>query len=138
MNLVELFIQRTAFNGIKTVDPDEIKEKLANIDFSNENYYIKNNTSIVKALSASAQTGSALIDVSYKKKLSSVIDAKELIILINRSDICQDMYSAYKKAKDSGSFKYLLFVSQESKTADVEKALISGVQAFEKLTFVLT
>lgn len=138
MNLAELFMQRTAFNGIKTVNFDEIKEKLTNLGFSNENYYIKNNTSIVKALSASAQTGSAVIDVSDKKKLSCIIDTKELIILIDRSNICRNMYSAYKKAKNLSSSEYLLFVSQESKTADVEKALISGVQASEKLTFVLT
>ena len=137
MNLEKLFIQRAAFNGIKTLGFDEIKEKLSNIGYSKESYYKNGNISVVKATAASAQTGSAIIDVSDKKKLSCVIDSKELIILINVNNICQDMYSAYKKADAAGSSEYMLFVSQESKTADIEKALISGVQASEKLTFVI-
>ncbi len=137
-NVVKEFINVANINGIEVQELQDVKAELDNIGYSGEDYFKKNNVSVVKALAANASEANAIIDVSDEEKLSCIIDTEELIILIEKDKIFNNMYKAYQEAYKTNASNYMIFVSQESKTADIEKQLISGVQGAKKLKFVVT
>ncbi len=134
---VEQFINTAKLNNIKTKDMNSIIDELNSIGYNDEEYFTKDNISIVKALAANAKEANAIIDVSEPEKLSAIIDYERLIILIDKNKIFDDMHKAYREAYKSKSSNYMIFVSQESKTADIEKQLVSGVQGSKSVEFVL-
>ncbi len=136
-NNSEKFKKTAAANGITVKELKEVKGTLEDMGYNFEDYFTKSDVSVVKALSANASEASALIDISDQEKLSCIMDAEKLTILIDEKKIFDDMHSAYKEAYKSKSTGYMIFVSQESKTADIEKQLISGVQGAKKIEFVI-
>ncbi len=134
---VDEFKKIASLNNIKTKELKEVEHELKEIGYNFENYFSNKGISIVKALSANKKEANAIIDVSDNKKLSSVLDTEKLIILIDKKRIFDDMYTAYSQAKKESNSEYMIFISQESKTADIEKQLISGVQGAKQVEFVL-
>jgi L-lactate dehydrogenase complex protein LldG len=136
-SLIEQFIEIANQNGISTQTLKEKEEELKSLGYNFEEYFKSGETSIVRALSANAKEANAILDVSDEEKLSYVIDAENLIIVIDKSKIFDSMHKAYKEAYASKSSNYMIFVSQESKTADIEKQLVSGVQGAKHVEFVI-
>ncbi len=56
--------------------------------------------------------------------------------LLAKENMKRDAYIDALKKANGGD--YLLFVGAESKTADIEKQLISGVQGAKRVVFILT
>lgn len=134
---VEEFKKIAKLNNIETKELNDIKEELKEIGYGFEDHFSNGSISVVKALCANKKEANAIIDVSDNEKLSSVLDTERLIIMIDRNKIFEDMYKAYTEAKKQCDSNYMIFVSQESKTADIEKQLISGVQGAKRLEFVI-
>jgi L-lactate dehydrogenase complex protein LldG len=85
----------------------------------------------------------ACIWVPQAMKERAICFASEnLVILLQRQDIVNNMHEAY--ARISGSeeyfrnYKFGTFISGPSKTADIESALVYGAQAARSLTIILT
>ena len=85
----------------------------------------------------------ACIWVPQAMKEKAICFASEnLVILLQRQDIVNNMHEAY--ARISGSeeyfrnYKFGTFISGPSKTADIESALVYGAQAARSLTIILT
>lgn len=121
-------------NGVKVVDFSAIKSMLDKVSYKGESHFKNGDLGIVKAIAANSNDGNALIDVSNDFKLSCVIDVSVLYVLIECDKIYKSSYEAFKQSNDED---YLLFVGAESKTADIEKQLISGVQGAREVVFVL-
>ncbi len=124
-------------NGIEVRELKDIEEELAGLGYKNEEYFKKDGVGIVKALSANANEANAIVDVDSQEKISCIVDVERLIILIEENKIFENMHKAYQEAYKTKASGYMIFVSQESKTADIEKQLISGVQGAKKLEFVV-
>jgi len=136
-NLLNEFKRIAKANNVEVKEFSEIKGELENLGYNGEEYFKKGACGIVKAVCANAEEANAIVDVSSQEKLSCIIDVEKLIILIDKDKIFENMHKAYQEAYKSKSSDYMIFVSQESKTADIEKQLISGVQAAKKLVFVV-
>ncbi len=134
---LETFKKIASINGITVKEYGEVEEYLHSLDYEGSDYFKKDNVSIVKALAASAQDASAIVDVSEPEMLECVMDTERLVLLIEKGKIFNSMHEAYAEAFKQKPSNYMLFVSQESKTADIEKQLISGVQGAKKLEFVV-
>ena len=132
---LEEFIEKAHLNGIEVVDFKEIESTLRKNGYNNENYFKNNKIGIAKAISANSKEANALIDVSDKDKLSTALDIETLYIIIEKESIKDSMFEAYKLAKQESN--YLIFIGAESKTADIEKQLVSGVQGAKKVVFVV-
>jgi len=137
MDNLEQFIKTAAYNNIEVEYFDEGRQELDAIGFDGSNYFKKGNISVIKALSANANEANVAVDASDSDKLSSIIDSDYVIFLIEKETVFKDLYESYLYAKRAVKSNYILFISQESKTADIEKQLVSGVQAAKKIKFVL-
>ncbi len=134
--LLERFIRIAAENGVETQSLESIKEKYPHLEIE-EGCTKQGNVSVVRALSASAFEASALVDTSDPDALKCLMDTDTLIIIIDSNRIYSSMHEAYKEAFKSQPESYMLFISQESKTADIEKQLVSGMQGPKKLIFAI-
>lgn len=67
--------------------------------------------------------------------------SEQLVIVLNRQDIVNNMHEAYERIAASKEyfqqFKFGTFISGPSKTADIESALVYGAQAARGVTVVL-
>ncbi len=131
------FNETAHLNGIEVKKLRDIKDELKNLGYNYEDYFSSGGISIVKALSANAKEANVLLDVSDEEKLSCIIDTEKLMIIVDKNKIFNTMHEAYKEAYASKSSNYMIFVSQESKTADIEKQLVSGVHGAKKVEFVI-
>ncbi len=136
-SLLERFKEIAKLNGIETKNMSDIEKELGNLGYNNQEYFQKDNVSIIKAESANANEANAVVDVSTQERLSCLIDTERLIIIIDKNKIFENMHKAYKEAYKSKGSRYMIFVSQESKTADIEKQLVSGVQGAKTVEFVI-
>ncbi len=121
-------------NGVQVVDLGSISSEFAKLPYDGSDYFIEKRVGIVRADTASAQEGSVLVDVSDEFKLHCVLDVDDLYLLVKRGRIFNSSYEAYKNSSKSD---YMLFVGAESKTADIEKELVSGVQGAKRVIIVL-
>jgi L-lactate dehydrogenase complex protein LldG len=141
-------------NIIKTVGGDAIsttKEKLdevilslykdekvivSNVKESNLGNFIANDEidphnlkdidlAIVKGEFAIAENGAVWLKNNDNRHRSLYFIAQNIVIVVKKSDILNNMHEAYRKIsfEDSG---YGVFVSGPSKTADIEQALVIG------------
>ncbi len=133
--VLERFVSIAKLNGVEILEIEDAKNLFEKISYDNSDHFRFNRVSVVRAESANAQEGNVLVDASDDFKLGCVVDVDELYVIVDKDKICNSSLEAYKKAK---SEDYLLFVGAESKTADIEKQLISGVQGAKKVVFVLT
>ncbi len=136
-SLLERFKEIAKLNGIETKNISDVKEEINNVGYKGEEYFQKDGVSIIKAVSANANEANAVVDVSTQERLSCLIDTERLIIIIDKNKIFENMHKAYKEAYKSKGSRYMIFVSQESKTADIEKQLVSGVQGAKTVEFVI-
>ncbi len=67
--------------------------------------------------------------------------SQQLVILLSRNDIVNNMHEAYDRIAASQEYfqqyKFGTFISGPSKTADIESALVYGAQAARGVTIVL-
>ncbi len=133
-DILEKFSRTAKLNSVEVLEIKDTEDLFERISYDGKNHFRFNKIGIVKAISANAQEGNTLIDASDDFKLSCVLDVDELYVIVEKDKVCSNSFEAYKKAKDED---YLLFVGAESKTADIEKQLISGVQGAKKVIFVL-
>ncbi len=133
--ILERFIEIAKLNGVEVLEIKDAEDLLKGVSYNRESHCKFNKVGVVRAISANSQEGNVLVDVSDDFKLGCVVDVDELYVIVEKDRICSSSFEAYKKAKGED---YLLFVGAESKTADIEKQLISGVQGAKKVTFILT
>ncbi|AEA33808.1 LUD domain-containing protein [Hippea maritima] len=136
MKTIEQFKKTASLNGVEVINFEEIEPKLSELGYDGKTHFSKDGVGVVLAISAAASEGNALVSSNTEQELSCLIDNKELYIIINKDDIYPSMYEAYKKSSVI-QWNYLMFIGAESKTADIEKQLVSGVQAAERVVFVL-
>ena len=84
----------------------------------------------------------ACIWIPQQMKEKAICFASEqLVIVLRRQDIVNNMHEAYERIEQSQEFfqKYPFgtFISGPSKTADIESALVYGAQAARGVTVVL-
>ncbi|AEE14576.1 Lactate utilization protein B/C [Thermodesulfobium narugense DSM 14796] len=135
--MIEKFIEIANLNGV------EVKV-VKNIDFLNEyglnillDYDSNKNVGFVKAQSGATESASLVINISKREKLKSILTSKTLYISVENSVLRTTLSEAYFLAKQKCKDEYMLFISGESKTADIEKTLVSGVQGPEKIVFLI-
>lgn len=67
--------------------------------------------------------------------------SQQLVILLRRADIVNNMHEAYDRIAASKDYfqryKFATFISGPSKTADIESALVYGAQAARGVTIIL-
>lgn len=85
----------------------------------------------------------ACIWIPQQMKEKAICFASEqLVIVLRRRDIVNNMHDAYERIAQSQEFfrQYLFgtFISGPSKTADIESALVYGAQAARGVTVILT
>lgn len=75
------------------------------------------------------------------KEKSICFASQQLVIVLRRDAIVNNMHEAYRRISDSKEFfqqyKFGTFISGPSKTADIESALVYGAQAARGVTVVL-
>lgn len=75
------------------------------------------------------------------KEKSICFASQQLVIVLRRDAIVNNMHEAYRRISDSKDFfqqyKFGTFISGPSKTADIESALVYGAQAARGVTVVL-
>ncbi len=133
--ILEKFIETAKLNGIEVLEMKDADDLLKKVFYNGESHFKLDEIGIVKAISGNAQEGNVLVDISDDFKLSCVVDVNELYVIVEMDRIYSSSFEAYKKANGGD---YLLFVGAESKTADIEKQLISGVQGAKRVVFILT
>lgn len=84
----------------------------------------------------------ACIWIPQQMKEKAICFASEqLVIVLRRQDIVNNMHEAYERIEQSQEFfqqyKFGTFISGPSKTADIESALVYGAQAARGVTVVL-
>lgn len=135
--MIEKFIETANLSGV------EVKV-VKNINFLNEfglntflDYDSNINVGFIKALSGATESASSVINIPKREKLKSILNSKTLYISIEKATLRSTLSEAYFLAKQKCQDEYMLFISGESKTADIEKTLVSGVQGPEKIVFLL-
>ena len=84
----------------------------------------------------------ACIWIPQQMKEKAICFASEqLVIVLRRHDIVNNMHEAYERIAQSQEFfqqyKFVTFISGPSKTADIESALVYGAQAARGVTVIL-
>lgn len=133
-SLIDRFKSMCRANSVQVVDKNSIENEFVKLSYDGSDYFRKSGIGVVRADAANAQEGSVVVDVSDEFKLQCVLDVEDLYVLVKRDRIFRNAYEAYK---NSSKRDYMLFVGGESKTADIEKQLVSGVQGAKKVIFVL-
>lgn len=82
-----------------------------------------------------AENGCIWIPQTMKERAVCFI-LEELVILLSKSNVVNNMHEAYKRIKIT-NYGYGVFISGPSKTADIEQALVMGAQAARGVTVIL-
>ena len=92
---------------------------------------------IIKGEFGVAENGSVWItDDQFLIRVLPFI-TNDLVIVLSKKDLCDNMHDAYKKIA-ARKRTFGLFISGPSKTADIEQCLVIGAQGAMSLTVVLT
>lgn len=136
--MTEKFIETANLSGVGV-------KIIRNIDFLKDfalntslGYDSNKDVGFIKALSGATESASAVVNISNREKLKSILTSKTLYISIEKTTLRSSLSEAYFLAKQRCQDEYMLFISGESKTADIEKTLVSGVQGPEKIIFLIT
>jgi L-lactate dehydrogenase complex protein LldG len=136
--LTEKFIETANLSGVgvKIIrNFDFLKDFALNTSLG---YDSNKDVGFIKALSGATESASAVVNISNREKLKSILTSKTLYISIEKTTLRSSLSEAYFLAKQRCQDEYMLFISGESKTADIEKTLVSGVQGPEKIIFLIT
>ncbi len=101
---------------------------LSNFDANKQDdpHYLKDiDLAIVKGNFAVAENGAVWIKDENNRHRSLYFIAQNIIIVVNKNDIVNNMHEAYTKIEFENS-GYGVFVSGPSKTADIEQSLVIG------------
>ncbi len=71
------------------------------------------------------------------KEKSIMFISENLVILLDRQNIVDNMHDAYKRIKMDERYNFGTFISGPSKTADIEQSLVMGAQAARSVTVVI-
>lgn len=114
------------FITIASLNPDEVNDprELNGVDLA-----------IVKAEVGIAENGCVWIPQNVKEKVLYFI-AENLIIIINRENIVNNMHEAYEKISFN-NYGFGTFISGPSKTADIEQALVIGAHGAKGVTVII-
>lgn len=91
---------------------------------------------ILKGEIGVAENACIWIPQTMKEKAICFI-SEELVIIVSRNSIVNNMHEAYKLIKMT-DYGYGCFISGPSKTADIEQALVMGAQAARGVTIIIT
>ena len=84
---------------------------------------------------AVAENGCIWVPQTMKERVVCFI-SENLVILVQRNNIVNNMHEAYKKINMT-DYGYGCFISGPSKTADIEQALVMGAQAARGVTVII-
>lgn len=90
---------------------------------------------IIEGDIAVAENGCVWVPQTMKERVVCFI-SENLIILVHRDKIVNNMHEAYKKIHMT-DYGYGCFISGPSKTADIEQALVMGAQAARGVTVII-
>jgi L-lactate dehydrogenase complex protein LldG len=90
---------------------------------------------IVRGMFGVAENGCIWIPQTMKEKAVCFI-SENLIILLDKSQIVNNMHEAYRKI-EFNDYGYGTFISGPSKTADIAQVLVMGAQAARSVTVLL-
>ncbi|WP_276865482.1 LutC/YkgG family protein [Bacteroides heparinolyticus] len=91
---------------------------------------------VVKGELGVAENGAVWISQSVKHKALYFI-AEKLVIVLDRNRIVNNMHEAYEQLKNE-QYKFGVFISGPSKTADIEQALVMGAHGARDVLVILT
>ena len=112
---------------IATRDPDEVScaQDLNGTDVG-----------IIRGEFGVAENACVWIPQTMKEKAVMFI-SENLIILLNKRQIVQNMHEAYQRISFNDDYGYGTFISGPSKTADIAQVLVMGAQAARSATVLL-
>lgn len=90
---------------------------------------------IIEGDIAVAENGCVWVPQTMKERVVCFI-SENLVILVHRDKIVNNMREAYKKIHMT-DYGYGCFISGPSKTADIEQALVMGAQAARGVTVII-
>ena len=90
---------------------------------------------IIRGMFGVAENGCIWIPQQMKEKAVCFI-SENLIILLKKSDIVNNMHEAYRRI-EFNDYGYGTFISGPSKTADIAQVLVMGAQAARSVTIFL-
>ena len=90
---------------------------------------------IIEGDIAVAENGCVWVPQTMKERVVCFI-SENLVILVHRDKIVNNMHEAYKKIHMT-DYGYGCFISGPSKTADIEQALVMGAQAARGVTVII-
>lgn len=90
---------------------------------------------VIKGVFGVAENGCVWIPQTMKEKAVCFI-SENLIILLPKSQIVNNMHEAYKRV-EFNDYGYATFISGPSKTADIAQTLVMGAQAARSVTIFL-
>jgi L-lactate dehydrogenase complex protein LldG len=90
---------------------------------------------VVKGEIGVAENACVWIPQAMKEKAVCFI-SENLVIILHKSDIVDNMHDAYKAIKMT-DYGFGSFISGPSKTADIEQSLVMGAQAARSVTVIL-
>ena len=91
---------------------------------------------VCEAVLGVAENGAVWLPDSRLRHRSAVFLATNVIVVLDRSRIVDDMHAAYAEA-DVAREGYGVFVAGPSKTADIEQSLVIGAHGAKSLTVLL-
>ena len=91
---------------------------------------------VCEAVLGVAENGAVWLPDSRLRHRSAVFLATNVLVVLDRARIVEDMHAAYAQA-DIAHEGYGVFVAGPSKTADIEQSLVIGAHGAKSLTIVL-
>lgn len=91
---------------------------------------------IVEGSFGVAENGCVWIPQTMKEK-SILFISEYLVILLNKSELVNNMHEAYERLQMDERYNFGTFISGPSKTADIEQSLVMGAQAARGVTVIL-
>lgn len=135
--MVSKFIDVAKINGVEARVVDDINFLCDfGLDVS-KNFDKAGDYGFLNALAGVCESASSLVNITDRIKLRTILSSKILYIIIGSTDIVSTLLEGYMKSKSKTTDEYILVISGESKTADIEKTLVSGVQGPEKIIFLI-
>ena len=91
---------------------------------------------VIRGMFGVAENGCVWVPQQMKEKVVCFI-SENLVILLPKSQIVNNMHEAYRRIEFLGDYGYGTFISGPSKTADIAQVLVMGAQAARSVTILL-